>query len=361
MKPLKIGKHVIKYPIIQGGMGLGISWDRLAGSVSKEGGLGVISAIGTGYYENKKYAKKLVEGRPLSEKDFYSRDALFKIFENARKICGDAPLGCNVLYAINDYGRVVTDACEAGADIIITGAGLPTDMPEFTKDFPDVALVPIVSTGRAFRVIARRWEQRYKRLPDAVIVEGPLSGGHQGFKYEECFKEENQLENLVPQVREEVDKWDKNIPVIAAGGIWDRNDILKFLSLGADGVQMGTRFALTHECDASDEFKQILLNAQKEDIILMKSPVGYPARGIRTELIKKVEKRQGPSIKCISNCVQPCHRGEEAKKVGYCIADRLADAYEGNVENGLFFSGAYAYKAEKLIGVKELMKELIGE
>ena len=361
LKPLKIGKHTIKYPIIQGGMGLGISWDKLAGNVSKEGGLGVISAVGTGYYENKKYAKELIEGRPYSEKDFYNKEALFKIFENARKICGDAPLGANILYAINDYGRVVRDACEAGANIIITGAGLPMDMPEFTKDFPDVALVPIVSTPRAFKLIAKRWEKRYKRLPDAVIVEGPLSGGHQGFKYEDCFKEENQLENLIPQVREEVDKWDKNIPVIAAGGIWDREDILKFLSLGANGVQMGTRFALTYECDASDTFKQILLNAKKEDIILMKSPVGYPARGIRTKLIEKVEKKEGPKIKCISNCVYPCHRGEEAKKVGYCIADRLADAYEGDEELGLYFSGAYAYKADKLMHVKDLMKELVGE
>jgi len=358
MKPLTIGKHTIQYPIIQGGMGLGISWDRLAGNVSKEGGLGVISAVGTGYYENKKYAK-LVEGRPLLEKEFYNREALFKIFENARKICGDAPLGVNVLYAINDYGRVVRDACEAGADIVITGAGLPMDMPEFTKDFPDVALVPIVSTGRAFRLIAKRWEKRYGKIPDAVIVEGPLSGGHQGFKYEECYKPENQLENLIPDVKEEVLKWGKNIPVIAAGGIWDKEDIKKFMDLGADGVQMGTRFALTYECDASDTFKNILLNAKKEDIILMKSPVGYPARGIKTKLIEMVAKKEGPKIKCISNCVFPCKRGEEAKKVGYCIADRLADAYTGEEETGLYFSGAYAYKADKLISVKDLMKELV--
>jgi nitronate monooxygenase len=300
----------------------------------------------------------MVEGRPLLEKEFYNREALFKIFENARKICGDAPLGCNILYAINDYGRVVRDACEAGANIIITGAGLPTDMPEYTADFPEVALVPIVSTPRAFRVIARRWEKRYKRLPDAVVVEGPLSGGHQGFKFEECFKPENQLENLVPAVREEVDKWDPLIPVIAAGGIWDRADIEKFLQLGAQGVQMGTRFALTYECDASDQFKQVLLNARKEDIVLLKSPVGYPARGIKTPLLRRIEEGKRDIIKCISNCVQPCHRGEEARKVGYCIADRLADAYLGRVETGLFFSGANAYRADRLISVKELFQEL---
>ncbi len=360
-KPLKIGKWEIKYPIVQGGMGLGISWDRLAGNVSKAGGLGIISTVGTGYYENKKYAKKLVEGRPLLEENFYSKEALAKIFENARKICGNAPLGANVLYAINGYGNVVRSSCEAGANIIITGAGLPTDMPEFTKNFPDVALVPIVSSGRAFRLIARRWEKRYKRIPDAAIVEGPLSGGHQGFKYEECFKEENKLENLLPGVIEEVNKWGKNIPIIAAGGIWDRNDILRFLNLGANGVQMGTRFALTYECDASEGWKQTLLNADKDDIILMKSPVGYPARGIRTNLIKIVEQRKGPAIKCISNCVTPCHRGEESTKVGYCIADRLADGYLGIKETGLFFCGTNAYKTDKLMHVKDLIKELIGE
>lgn len=358
LKPLKIGKHTIKYPIIQGGMGVGISWDRLAGNVSKEGGLGVISSVGTGYYENKKYIEKDIAGRPLETENFYSKRALFKIFENARKICGDAPLGANVLYAINDYGRVVTDACEAGANIIITGAGLPTNMPEFTKDFSDVALVPIVSSAKALKIICKRWEKRYKRVPDAVIVEGPLSGGHQGFTYEQCFMEEYQLENIVPQVVEEARNWGE-MPIIAAGGIWDHEDILKFLELGADGVQMGTRFIGTFECDAHENFKEILLNAKKEDILLLKSPVGYPARGVKTNLIELVEKKEGPKIKCISNCVAPCQRGIEAKKVGYCIADRLSDAYMGDKELGLFFSGANGYRLDKLISVKELMEKLV--
>ena len=355
---LKIGKYEIKYPIIQGGMGVGISWDRLAGTVSKEGGLGVISSVGTGYYENKKYIEKDINGRPLETENFYSKKALFKIFENARKICGDAPLGCNVLYAINDYGRVVRDSCEAGANIIITGAGLPTNMPEFTEGFSDVALVPIVSSAKALKIICKRWEKRYKRVPDAVIVEGPLSGGHQGFTYEQCFMEEYQLEKIVPQVIEEAKNWG-DIPVIAAGGIWDHNDIVRFLELGAAGVQMGTRFIGTYECDAHDNFKEILLNAKKEDILLLKSPVGYPARGVRTNLINLVEKREGPAIKCISNCVAPCQRGIEAKAVGYCIADRLSDAYMGDKELGLFFSGANGYKLNKLISVKELMKKLV--
>ncbi len=358
LKPLKIGKYTIKYPIIQGGMGLGISWDRLAGNVSKEGGLGVISSVGTGYYENKKYVDKLIAKRPLDVENFYSKRALFKIFENARKICGDKPLGANVLYAINDYGRVVRDACEAGANIIITGAGLPTNMPEFTSGFSDVALVPIVSSAKALKIICKRWEKRYKRVPDAVIVEGPLSGGHQGFTYEQCFMEEYQLENIVPQVIEEAKNWGE-IPVIAAGGIWDHKDILKFLELGADGVQMGTRFIGTYECDAHENFKKVLLKAKKEDILLLKSPVGYPARGVRTNLVNLVEKKEGPAIKCISNCVSPCQRGVEAKKVGYCIADRLSDAYMGDRELGLFFSGANGYRLNKLISVKELMEKLV--
>ncbi|MEJ2467990.1 MAG: nitronate monooxygenase, partial [Campylobacterales bacterium] len=287
-KPLKIGKYTIEKPIVQGGMGVGISWDQLSGSVSKEGGLGVISAVGTGYYENKSHVHKLVADRPLDVENFYSKEGLTAIVDNARKLCGDAPLAANVLYAINDYGRVVRDACEAGIDIIITGAGLPTNMPEFTEGYPDVALVPIVSSPKALKIICKRWEKRYNRLPDAVILEGPKSGGHQGFTYEQCFMEEHQLENLVGPVVEEAKAWG-DIPVIAAGGIWDKKDIEAMMDLGAAGVQMGTRFIGTYECDAHANFKKVLLEAKEEDIHLMKSPVGYPARGVRTNLSHLIE------------------------------------------------------------------------
>jgi len=354
---LKIGKYTIQMPIVQGGMGVGISWDKLAGTVSNEGGLGVISAVGTGYYEDKVYSKKLVADRPLSEANFYSKDGFTAIINNARKICDDKPLAANILYAINDYGRVVTDACEAGIDIIITGAGLPTNMPEFTADYPDVALVPIVSSAKALKIICKRWQKRYNRLPDAVILEGPKSGGHQGFTYEQCALPENQLENLVKPVVEEAALWG-NIPVIAAGGVWDKDDIEEMVELGAKGVQMGTRFIGTHECDAHPNLKKVLLNAKKEDIQLMASPVGYPARGVVTNLTRLVEKREGPAIKCISNCVAPCNRGVEAKAVGFCIADRLSDAYNGNVEFGLFFSGSNGYRLNEIISVKELLKKL---
>ncbi len=358
MKPLKIGSFSIKYPIFQGGMGVGVSWDQLASHVSLEGGLGIISGVGTGYYKNRAYIHKEIDNRPYEAKNFYCADSLKEIFKNARKVCGDRALGCNVLYASNNYGQIVKDACEAGADAIITGAGLPTNMPEFTKDFPNVALIPIVSSAKALKIICKRWTKRYNRLPDAVIVEGPLSGGHQGFSYEQCFMEEFQLENLIAPVKEEIKKWG-DFPLIAAGGIWDHEDIKKMLSLGADGVQMGTRFIATFECDAHQNFKDILLNAKKEDIELLKSPVGYPARGVRTNLIDIVDKREGPAIKCISNCVAPCQRGKEAKEVGYCIADRLSDAAMGDKEFGLFFTGSNGYKIKEIISVKELMSKLV--
>ena len=357
-KSLKIGKYEIEKPIVQGGMGVGISWDQLAGNVSKEGGLGVISSVGTGYYKDKAFAEKLVADRPLSEANFYSKEAFNEIIKNARKICGDKPLAANVLYAINDYGRVVRDACEAGVNIIITGAGLPTNMPEFTEGFEDVALVPIVSSAKALKIICKRWQKRYNRLPDAVILEGPKSGGHQGFTYEQCSMPEYQLENLVQPVVEEAAQWG-GMPVIAAGGIWDKNDIEAMMELGASGVQMGTRFIGTFECDAHANFKKVLLDAKEEDIKLMGSPVGYPAQGVVTKLTHMVEKREGPAIKCISNCVAPCNRGEEAKIVGFCIADRLSDAYEGNVETGLFFSGKNGYKLNEIITVKELIDKLV--
>ncbi|AQW86591.1 2-nitropropane dioxygenase [Campylobacter pinnipediorum subsp. caledonicus] len=357
LKSVKIGKYEIKHPIIQGGMGLGISWDRLAGNVSLNGGLGVISSVGTGYYENRAHISKELNSKPLGSDNFYSTKGLKAVIDNARKICGDLPLGVNIMCAANDYARVAKDACEAGINIIISGAGLPTNLPEFTQNFKDVALVPIVSSAKALKIICKRWTQRYNRLPDAVVLEGPLSGGHQGFTYEQCLDPNYQLENLVKPVLEEIKQWG-NFPLFTAGGVWDNADIKKFISLGASGVQMGTRFIGTHECDASDGFKEVLLASEKKDIELLKSPVGYPARGIRTNLIELVSKNAGPKIQCISNCVSPCERGKEAKKVGYCIADRLFDAYSGKKESGLFFTGANGYRLKEIISVKELIKKL---
>lgn len=356
MDELKIGKYTIEKPIIQGGMGVGLSWDQLAGNVSKEGGLGVISSVGTGYYKYPRYLGNIKNDRPNS-KNFCSDIALKEIFRNARKICGDKPLACNIMYALSGYADNVKAACEAGVDIIITGAGIPTNMPEFTKEFPDVALVPIVSSARALKLICKKWK-KYDKVPDAVIVEGPLSGGHQGFKYEDCFKNEFQLENLIPEVIEEAEKWGE-IPVIAAGGIWDKNDIDKFLDLGSSGVQMGTRFIATHECDAPHFYKIELVNLTEDRIKLGESPVGLPSRRFTTNIHKLIEQGNAPEIKCISNCVSPCKHGEKAKEVGYCIADRLADAVLGNFNTGLFFTGAYGYRINEIISVKQLMDKLV--
>jgi len=357
-KPLKIGKYTIKHPIVQGGMGLGISWDGLAGTVSREGGLGVISSVGTGYYQDRKYSTKDINSRPLHSENFYSTNGLKAVIENTRKIADGNPIAVNILYASNDYERIARDACAAGIDIIITGAGLPTNMPEFTENYPDVALVPIVSSAKALKIICKRWTKRYNRLPDAIVVEGPLSGGHQGFTYEQCKQDEYQLENLIKPIKEEIKKWG-DFPLIAAGGVWDKDDIERMMELGADGVQMGTRFIGTHECDAAESFKEVILASTEDTIKLLKSPVGYPARGVRTNLIELVDKREGPAVKCISNCVAPCHRGVEAKEVGYCIADRLSDAYLGRKDTGLFFTGANGYKLNEIISVKELINKLI--
>ena len=356
LKGIKIGKYEIEKPIVQGGMGVGISWDRLAGNVAKNGCLGTISAICTGYYQNMKFVKKAVKGRPLGTENAYNREALFEIFKNARKICGDRPLACNILHAINDYARVVNDALEAGANIIVTGAGLPLELPKLVKDYPDVEIVPIVSSARALKIICKKWKAAGK-MPGAVIVEGPKSGGHQGAKYEELFAPEHQLEAILPPIKEERDKWG-DFPIIAAGGIWDNNDIKNIMALGADAVQMGTRFIGTYECDASEEFKNILVNAEKEDIVIVKSPVGYPGRAIKTNLIKNLVA-DDQTVKCYSNCVAPCNLGEGARKVGFCIANCLSDSYNGKADTGLFFSGENGYRVNKLVSVEELINELM--
>ena len=240
LKGIKIGKYYIEKPIVQGGMGVGVSWDQLAGNVSKNGGLGTISGICTGYYDNLKYCKKVVNGRPIGADALNSREAMLELFKNARKICGDKPLACNILHALTDYSKIVEYALEAGANIIVTGAGLPLELPKLVENYPDVAIVPIVSSGRALKIICKKWKAA-GRLPDAVIVEGPKSGGHQGVKADDLFLPEHQLESIVPEVKEERDKWG-DFPIIAAGGIWDNDDIQKIMALGADAVQLGTRF-----------------------------------------------------------------------------------------------------------------------
>lgn len=354
MKGFKIRNFEFAIPVVQGGMGIGVSWDKLAGTVSSLGGLGTISAVGTGYYQDCRFAEKVVKNRPCDSTSSYSEAALKEIFKNARKICGDKPLACNIMHVINDYARVVKDAIAAGANIIVTGAGLPLELATLVEDHPEVAIVPIVSSGRALKIIAHRWK-RAGRIPDAVIVEGPMSGGHQGVKVDELFSEEHTLEAILPDVIKERDAIG-DFPIVVAGGIFDAGDIKKFMALGADAVQMGTRFVATEESDASDLFKQKMVDLKEEDIIIIKSPVGYPARAMRTQLTEKLQENN--KIQCISNCIGPCKRGEGARKVGYCIADSLSDAIHGVDETGLFFTGSNGYRVDRIMPVAELIDEL---
>ncbi|NPA32107.1 MAG: nitronate monooxygenase [Aquificae bacterium] len=358
---LRIGKVEVDIPIIQGGMGVGLSWERLAGSVAREGAIGVVSAVGTGY-RHPHLVKRDKLGRPIGSVNTHHPEALKKIIRDAKEISGGrGAIGVNILSAITDYGRVARDAAEAGADLIISGAGLPLKLPEYVEGY-DIALVPIVSSARALSVICRTWKKRYGRLPDAVILEGPLSGGHQGFKYEDCFKPENRLENLLPSVLEEAKRWG-DIPVIVAGGVWSYGDILKFLNMGASGVQMATRFIATEECDAPQIYKELVTSINEEDIILFKSPVGYPLRVIRTPFIERLLSGQNGWMGCVSNCIVPCNKGEEAKKVGFCIADRLGLAWLGDYEEGIFISGANGHwlKYQGVIPVRELLQILTGK
>ena len=357
LPPLKIRGIKVSYPIIQGGMGVGISWDRLAGNVAKAGCMGTVSSVGTGYWNTT--AVRTINGRPLKPVNFHHSENLKAIIRSARAIsAGNGAVGANILCAVTDYERQVRDSVEAGAQYIISGAGLPLRLPEFVGN-ADVALIPIVSSPRVVDLICKRWK-RNGRLPDAIVLEGPKSGGHQGYTYEQCLDPAYKLENMTPPVLKACKAWG-NIPLIVAGGIWDRDDIEMFMDMGAAGVQIATRFIGTHECDASDLFKRVVLNATKADIRLIKSPVGYPARGVvTTPLMDRVLSGQRPRITCISNCVMPCDHGVESNKVGYCIADALGDARNGVYDTGLFFSGSNGYRLNRLQSVQELIEKLVG-
>jgi len=357
LPPLKIRNITVKYCIIQGGMGVGISWDRLAGAVAKEGGMGTVSSAGTGYWNTEK--ARLINGRPLKPANMHHSENFKAIIRSAKeKSEGNGAVGVNILCALTDYERQVRDAVEGGAQYIISGAGLPLRLPEFAGN-ADVALIPIVSSPRVVDLLCKRWK-RQGRLPDAIVLEGPKSGGHQGYTYEQCFDPAYQLENMTPHVLQACKQWG-NIPLIVAGGVWDLKDIERFLDMGCAGVQMATRFIGTHECDAHMTFKQVILGSRQSDIRLIKSPVGYPARGIvTTPLVQRVQSGVRPKITCISNCVTPCNHGQESNKVGYCIADALGDSQRGRMDTGLFFSGSNGYRVTKLQSVHELMEKLVG-
>ena len=348
MKKLNIGNLSISVPIVQGGMGVGISLSGLASAVANEGGVGVISSAGLGLlYRNlsKDYIQASIMGL---------KEELRKAREKTKGV-----IGVNVMVAMSNFTDMVKTAIAEKADIIFSGAGLPLNLPSFLQKDSVTKLVPIVSSARAARVIAEKWHSLYNYLPDAFVVEGPKAGGHLGFKDEQINDEHFSLEHILPEVIDEVQdmgaRYGKEIPVIVAGGIYTGEDIKRFMDMGASGVQMGTRFVTTEECDASDVFKQTYIEAKQEDIQIIKSPVGMPGRAIFSKFIQKVKEGQKQPKTCICKCIKTC----DISKSPYCIIAALYNAFKGNMDNGYAFAGANAFRATKIVSVKETFRSLL--
>jgi len=357
---LQIGQHIARYPIIQGGMGIRISGSNLAAAVANAGGIGVISAVGLGL--NSPYFDISQPNVRLRREQFFeaNRLALIDELNKARELSPDGIIGVNVMVAAKDYETLVRTAAQQGVNLIISGAGLPLQLPEYTVEYPEVALVPIVSTTRAAKIICRKWEQKYKRLPDAFVVENPnTAGGHLGAKYEDLDDVALEPEQVIPELVKYLhSELGQPIPVIAAGGVWDRADIVKMLKLGASGVQIGTRFITTDECDANLRYKEFHLHAQPEDVVVIKSPVGLPGRALRNPFVEKAMSGSAPLEKgCVLNCLHVCRFRDTGES--YCIVRALDKAARGDVENGLVFSGSNAGRADRIMPVAELMAELV--
>lgn len=350
IKELKIGDLTAKLPIIQGGMGVGISLAGLASAVANEGAIGVISASGIGLFEPDGATNYLEANIRALRKEIRKAKGLTK-----------GILGLNILVASSNFDDMARTAVEEEIDIIFSGAGLPLNLPQFLNGSKKTKLVPIVSSARAARIITKKWAEKYNYIPDALVVEGPMAGGHLGFKLEQINAPEYSLENLVAEVIKETklleEKYKKPIPVIAAGGIYTGEDIYKFLQMGAAGVQMATRFVTTYECDASPDFKQTYIDAGKDDIVIIKSPVGMPGRAIRNKFIDDVNKGERKPFKCPYHCIITC----DYKNSPYCIALALMSAQKGHLKNGFAFAGENACRAEKIVSVKELVNSLLDE
>lgn len=349
MKGIKLGDKESKYPIIQGGMGVGVSMHKLAGTVSKEGGIGIISTADIGYQEED-FLKN-----PLTA----NLRAIGKEIKKAREIAGeDKIIGVNVMFALKNYAEIVKECVKQKVDLIVSGAGIPKDLPQYVKG-TKTKIAPIVSSLRCCKLIVKYWITKYNYVPDMIVIEGPEAGGHLGFKQEE-LQEDNipKLEDItvdiVKYIKDVENENKKEIPVIVAGGIWNSKDIKKFLNLGASGVQMATRFVATEECDASDEFKQAYVNAKKEDIKIIKSPVGMPGRALYNEFIKKTEIARTKIDKCY-NCIKTCN----AADTPYCITKALIEAVKGNVHDSLIFCGSNVDKIKEIVTVHNLMQELV--
>lgn len=350
MQALRIGGLEIKVPIIQGGMGVGISLNRLASAVANEGGVGVISSAGLGLlyrHLSKDYLEASILG--LREEIRTARAKTKGI------------LGVNIMVALTNFEDMVRTSIEEKVDMIISGAGLPLDLPKYLQADSVTRLVPIVSSGRAAKIICEKWKSLYNYLPDAIVVEGPKAGGHLGFKADQIFDEKFSLEELIPEVVKEVavfeEKYQQEIPVIAAGGIYNGEDIYNIMQAGAKGVQMGTQFVTTYECDAADDFKQAYINANEEDVEIIVSPVGMPGRAIHNEFLAAVKRGEKKPIHCPVKCIKTCN----VDTTPYCIISALMNAYKGKFNGGYAFAGANAYRAKTIRSVKELMSELVDE
>lgn len=346
--PLYIGELVASIPIMQGGMGIGVSRARLASAVAAEGGIGVISGVQIGFEE---------PDFDTNSKEANIR-ALRREIKKAKEASKGGIIGVNLMVAMNNYAEMAKVAVEEGIDLIVSGAGLPTELPGLVKGSRTKA-VPIVSSGKAAAVLLKLWDRRWGYVPDAVVVEGPEAGGHLGFSMED-FESHNSinLEQIVKAVREAIScyetKYDKKISVIAAGGIFDGRDIANIMKKGADGVQMGTRFVATEECDADIRYKKAYIDSEISDIVIIKSPVGLPGRAIKNKFISKIQEERIPVNKCYG-CLKTC----SPRDTIYCISKALINAVKGNTEEGLIFTGSNAYRLKEIISVKELMTELV--
>jgi len=350
MKGLRIGNLAIAVPIIQGGMGVGISLSGLASAVANEGGVGVISSAGLGLLY-KEYSENMLEASIYGLKE--------EIRKAREKTLG--VIGVNVMVAMTNFVDMIKTSIAEKVDVIIAGAGLPLDLPSFLKKESVTKLIPIVSSARATKIICEKWKANYDYLPDAVIVEGPKAGGHLGFREEQIGDNDYSLEKLVPEIVSELkrfeDKYDRSIPLFAAGGIYTGEDINNIMKLGAAGVQMGTRFVTTDECDASPGFKQAYIDADEKDIEIIKSPVGMPGRAIFSNFIQKVQDGKKQPKNCPFKCIKTC----DISKSPYCIIIALVNALKGNFDHGFAFAGSNAFRASKISSVKEIFQSLLAE
>lgn len=339
-KQLVIGDLCAKVPVIQGGMGVGVSLSGLAGAVAKAGGIGIISTAQIGYREPD------FATNPIA----CNLRAIDKEIKKARELADGGIIGVNIMVATRQYEDYVRAAVAAGADCIISGAGLPLTLPELTKGSA-TKIAPIVSSAKSLSVISRYWMKKYQRQPDFVVIEGPLAGGHLGFSKEELDRLTPQTYDLEIQAIIHMAE-EMNVPVVVAGGVYTRQDMEHYLSLGASGVQMATRFVTTKECDASDAYKQAYIAAGKEDIVIVKSPVGMPGRAIHNAFLDRVAAGERFMRGC-RQCIKTCNPATSP----YCITEALINAVEGRLEEGLIFCGSNAYRADKIETVADIMEE----